>query len=98
MDVAYDMDRPWQSTAQPKAVFNPYLEGALENGVRSNCMTCHRRSVWRPPAMIETVDSQGEVRDIRQIVVTGREASDSTYIPEFHQRLSLSFLWTLARE
>jgi hypothetical protein len=97
MDVAYDMDRPWQSTAQPKATFNPYLEAAFEGGTRSNCMTCHRRSVWPLPAARETLDSQGELLQPGQIVVTGSEASEATYLPEFRKSLKLSFLWTLTR-
>jgi hypothetical protein len=97
MDVAYDMDRPWNNGA-PKAIFNPYLEAPLQDGTRSNCMTCHRRAVWPvPPNKVVTLSSNGEALDFRQVVVTGSEAATATYFPEYSSSLRLSFLWTLAR-
>ncbi len=98
MDTAYDMDRPWQSTAQPKATFNPYLEGDMPDGVRSNCMTCHRRAAWPVPNdKRETLSSKGVGLEFRNIVVTGSEAATASYFPEYEDLLRLSFLWTLAR-
>ncbi|WP_457661204.1 hypothetical protein [Sinorhizobium medicae] len=49
MDIAYDMDLPKETNGTPNAVFNPWLEAHFENGVNSNCMTCHQRAVWTEP-------------------------------------------------
>lgn len=46
MDVAYDMDTPREFDGTPNACMNPWLEAGFMNGLQSNCMTCHQRSVW----------------------------------------------------
>jgi hypothetical protein len=99
MDVAVDMDRPWQPDGRPKAVFNPYLEARLPDGTRSNCMTCHARASWSCPAIPprETLSSSGSKLAFPTIVVTGSEAAKATYFPEADTVLDLRFLWTLAR-
>ena len=48
MNVAYDMDTPREPDETPRICFNPWLEGQLPNGLKSNCMTCHRLSIWPP--------------------------------------------------
>lgn len=99
MDVTYDMERPWQRNGEPNAVFNPYLEAPLTDGTRSNCMTCHRRSVWPMPAKrFVTPTSQNSDSEFDQIVVTGRDAATATYFPEYGTSLRLSFLWTLSEQ
>lgn len=99
MDVAYDMDRPYTADGNPKATYNPYLEGALEDGIRSNCMTCHRRAAWTADKLRrETVSSAAFARTLplTQVVVRGRQAANTTYFPEFDSLLKLDFMWTLA--
>jgi hypothetical protein len=96
MDVAYDMDRPREHDASPKITFNPYLEGAQIDGVRSNCMVCHRRAVWGRQPGIGTLSSFGDPLPISSIVVRGSEAARATYMPDFDRRLKLHFLWSIA--
>lgn len=46
MDVAFSMDTPKESDGNPNACFNPWLEARFQDGVNSNCMTCHQRATW----------------------------------------------------
>jgi hypothetical protein len=49
MCTAWSMNGPPESeTGTPDVCFNPWLETGLEgiDGVRSNCMTCHRMAAW----------------------------------------------------
>jgi len=46
MDTAFDMVKPRESDNTADAVMNPWLEARFPNGMVSNCMTCHQRSVW----------------------------------------------------
>jgi hypothetical protein len=95
MDTAYDMDRPWQSDARPKATFNPYLEAQFDSGTRSNCMTCHRRAVYPFPSKRATLDSFGSPAQFNQIIVSGSEAAKATYFPEYGTSLKTNFLWSI---
>ena len=54
LDVSYDMDLPRESNDTPNAVFNPWLEAGFDDGVNSNCMTCHQRAI-RPSIHFEPV-------------------------------------------
>lgn len=105
MSVAYDMDKPREPDGKPHIAFNPYLEGFLQDGVGSNCMSCHRRATW-PDANEEAINvlhSDGSVelvppRNHPRIVVRGSEAATETYFDNpFSNKLKLSFLWTLRR-
>ncbi len=97
MDVAFDMDRPWQSTGLPKAIFNPYLEGTLVNGTQSNCIACHRRAVWPVPTEgYATPESAGAALSLGNLVVTGRAASLHSYLPEPNCGIHTAFLWSIA--
>lgn len=49
MDVTFSETTPRNALGKPKAIFNPWLEADMDSGVRSNCMTCHRRAVWCKP-------------------------------------------------
>ena len=95
MDVAYDMDRPWEHDTSPKVTFNPYLEGGLTEGVHANCMTCHRRAA-RPDGTKVITDYSPDPVEPKQLVVRGAAAAVATYLPDFDQRLKLHFVWTLA--
>jgi hypothetical protein len=95
LDVAYDMDRPYERDGGPAIVYNPFLEGGLAGGTRSNCVTCHRRAVW--PAHVQklyTPDSE-EVIPFWNITVRGSEAAARTYIPDYAELLKLHFIWHL---
>ena len=98
MDVAYDMDRPPEHDTSPKITFNPYLEASLAEGVRSNCMTCHRRAVIPNKPNVVTSYSFGDEVQQDQIVIRGSEAATATYFsePGFESRLKLHFIWSLA--
>ena len=50
MNTTLSMDTPREQDGSPKIVFNPYVEGKFSNGVLSNCMTCHNRSINAPLA------------------------------------------------
>jgi len=81
MDTTLSMRTPAESDGKEKICFNPYLEAFLENGLSSNCMNCHSRSVYPPvdfPAIPWRRDPQ-------------RFPQDSYYEGE----TSLSFLWSI---
>jgi len=48
MNVSYDMNEPRETDGAPHIAFNPYLEGPLAGGLKSNCMTCHIQATWKP--------------------------------------------------
>jgi hypothetical protein len=85
MDAAYSMDTPHEYEGTPNSVFNPYLEARFQNGMSSNCMTCHQ---------IALVDSRGEPPDFLPVTRGPRPAAD----PLFAGRTKLDFLWSLAFE
>jgi hypothetical protein len=84
MDAAYDMDFPKESNNMPNAVFNPWLEARFDNGVNSNCMTCHQRAVW-----------PGE-KPAKFLPVTRGPAPENDAI--FQNQTKTDFLWSLILE
>lgn len=51
MDVALDATHPLDADGSPRSVFNPWFEGPFPeggqgNGLRSNCVNCHRRASY----------------------------------------------------
>jgi hypothetical protein len=100
-NVSYDMDEPREPDGQPHIAFNPWLEGQLKDGTSSNCMTCHRRSIWNRDgeSCFQVVRSDGTLiqdSNQRKIVVRGARAATATYLNEpFEKQLKLGFLWSL---
>ena len=91
MDVAYDFDLPREFDGSPNAVINPYLEARFANGVASNCMTCHGRSVWPQGNVRFLPVTRGENNPFYNQLVfpNGQDpAYDGT-------RTRLDFLWSL---
>ena len=101
MQISYDMDFPREPDGGPHIAFNPYLEGYLPEGVQSNCMSCHRRSVWDEPGQPDTEvlhmdGSSTPPLPFEDIVVRGRTAATATYLDTpFERQRKLGFLWTL---
>ncbi|MDX0426973.1 hypothetical protein [Sinorhizobium medicae] len=83
MDIAYDMDLPKETNGTPNAVFNPWLEAHFENGVNSNCMTCHQRAIWTEP-------------DATFLPITRGAAPAND--PIFRNSTKVDFLWSLPLE
>jgi len=83
MDVSYSMDTPREYDGTPNSVFNPYLEARFPNGMGSNCMTCHQKSVWPVP-------EEGFLP-----VTRGPRKPDD---PLFKSSTKLDFLWSLGFE
>jgi len=96
MDVAYDMDFPRETSGEPKIAFNPYLEGALDNGSQANCVSCHSRAVWPLPRPRQTLVGGSALTRPGQIVVRGSEAARTTYFPESQSSMFLDFIWSLS--
>jgi hypothetical protein len=84
MDVAYSMVRPREFEGTPNSVYNPWLEARFQQGLSSNCMTCHQRSVWRNGAFVPFLP-----------VTTGGLPPDDPY---FNDSLQLDFLWSMNLE
>jgi hypothetical protein len=98
MAVSYDMDRPREPDGKPHIAYNPYLEGALDDGVASNCMTCHRRATWPLSGSIDALLTDGERAPVKfpSIVVRGGDAATATYFnAPYGDLLKTSFLWSL---
>ena len=101
MTTAYDMDKPREPDGRPRIAYNPYLEGSVDDGVTSNCMSCHRRATLAPDGnpTLDVLASDGSIRSsgLAGIVVRGIQAASATYLnTPLEQRLKLSFLWSLA--
>jgi len=85
MDISYSMDSPTASDGGPHAAFNPWLEARFRSGTVSNCMTCHRRSVF-----------SGRSSDqVFRPVTRGTPAPDD---PRFGGATKLDFLWSVLLE
>ncbi len=112
MNVSYSMDEPPETDGSPHIAYNPYLEGTLFDGTKSNCMSCHRRAAL----LVKTVKTKEVVAlepdhrillsygDIRtespgRTVVRGSESAVTSYFNQpFEEMLKLSFLWSLAAD
>jgi len=81
MDTTLSMRTPAESDGKEKICFNPYLETWQKNGVSSNCINCHSRSVY-PTVKIPPIPWRGEAHRFPQ---------DSYYCGE----TGLSFLWSI---
>jgi len=84
MDVTFSGKTPLDSDGHAKPVFNPWLEGALSYGLRSNCLVCHQRAAWGG------VPSGREGMNVTFDVLS--ETADY-----FKDRLQLDYMWSLAR-
>jgi hypothetical protein len=47
MAATRSSSHPGDHNAVPQNVFNPYIEGPINNGLISNCLYCHRRAIFR---------------------------------------------------
>lgn len=85
MSTAYSMDTPREADNSAHAAFNPWLEARFVNGAVSNCMTCHRRSVF-----------SGKSSDPAFLPVTRGTPAASD--PRFAGATKLDFLWSVLLE
>ena len=46
MDTTFSMETPKAQDSGPNVCFNPWLEARFQNGVVSNCMSCHQKATW----------------------------------------------------
>jgi hypothetical protein len=98
MNISYDMDNPREPDGTPHIAYNPYLEGAMLDGVVTNCMTCHRRASWppQPPVDVLLSDDLQYSRLLGLTVVRGQAAAQATYMNvPFDRLLKTSFLWSI---
>lgn len=65
MNVAYSMDLPSEGgdAKLPHSCYNPYLEAVFTRGIRSNCMTCHRRAVWPDASFVPVTEGSPKSDD-----------------------------------
>jgi len=85
MSEAYSMDTPKQSDDSPHIAFNPWLEARFVDGTTSNCMTCHRRSVF-----------SGQRSDGNFLPITHGAPPNND--PRFTNSTKLDFLWSILFE
>ncbi len=98
MNISYDMDDPREPDGTPHIAYNPYLEGAMLDGVVTNCMTCHRRASWPPQPQVDVLlsDDLCYQRLLGLTVVRGQAAAQATYMNvPFDRLLKTSFLWSI---
>jgi hypothetical protein len=50
MDTTLSMETALESDGNPKICFNPWIEAGQSRGVVANCMACHSRATYPPPA------------------------------------------------
>jgi hypothetical protein len=61
MDTTLSGDIPKAGDGGPNVCFNPWLEARFSSGLVSNCLTCHRRSVWTAVSFLPV--SRGRLPD-----------------------------------
>jgi hypothetical protein len=83
MTIADDQVTPREPDGSPRAGFNPWLEARFQNGILSNCMTCHHRASF-PPAF-----GTGFLPIRRGLP---NPATDPAFQPG---RLQMDFLWSI---
>jgi hypothetical protein len=83
MNVAYSTTTPLEPDSSPHIAFNPWIEAELTDGVQSNCMACHARSVWCPNSSDRFTVRRGEP-----------DPND----PLFKNGIQLDFIWSIAIE
>jgi hypothetical protein len=87
MDLAYDMNVPQVAPGLPKICFNPFLEGQIEAGTVSNCMSCHRR------AAIGYQDADpGPATVFRGVILK----NDQEAFPKPSNVLRTDYMWSVA--
>ena len=85
MAESYSMDTPKASDGLAHIAFNPWLEAGFGNGVRSNCMTCHRRAVF-----------SGQLSDFTFLPIT--RGAPAPTDPRFKTATTTDFLWSVLME
>jgi hypothetical protein len=63
MSAAYDQITPQSPDGSPHIAFNPWLETAFPNGVKSNCMTCHQRASNNGTDFLPVTRGAGDPKD-----------------------------------
>ncbi len=81
MDTTLSMRTPAETDGKERICLNPYLEAFQANGISSNCINCHSRSVY-PSVDFPGIPWRGDPQRFPQ---------DSYYQGE----TSLSFLWSI---
>jgi len=85
MAESYSMDTPKEPDQSARIAFNPWLEAGFPNGVRSNCMTCHRRAVF-----------SGQASDFQFLPIP--RGSPAATDPRFPGATTTDFLWSVLFE
>jgi len=85
MDTSYSMDSPPAADGKAHVAFNPWLEARFSDGTVSNCMTCHRRSIFAGRA------TDGEFLPVSRGTPTAND-------PRFAGATKLDFLWSILFE
>jgi hypothetical protein len=85
MAESYSMDTPKEADGSARIAYNPWLEAGFGNGIRSNCMTCHRRAVF-----------SGQPSDFAFLPVT--RGAPSPTDPRFTTATTTDFLWSVLME
>jgi hypothetical protein len=88
MSTAFSMEAPKEGDGKPHVTFNPWLEARFVNGTVSNCMTCHRQSVWPLP-------DHGNEPPFLPVTRGTIGANDPNY---FKGNTKLDFLWSVGFE
>lgn len=80
MSESYDVDMPHEQDGSPHIAYNPCLEAHFENGVVSNCMSCHNRATTGAQHFLPIKRGKPDL------------TSDSAFA---HGSLRTDFLWSL---
>jgi hypothetical protein len=81
----------------PDIIYNPYLEGAVNNGPVSNCLYCHQRAVYRQGA--QHVDADIANASPQRCAFTAPQTAGCQPLPSdayFDNAIRTNFLWSLA--
>jgi len=99
MDTTMSADLPLEATDHgPKIIYNPYLEGSVNNGPVSNCLYCHQRAVIRKGEQhVESDIASGSPR--RCALVSPQTlgcAGLPSYGDSYRDAIRTNFLWSIA--
>jgi hypothetical protein len=88
MDVSFDTTLPRENDGSPHIAYNPVLEARFPNGLLSNCMTCHRRSVWPQEEFLPITRGDETVNK----ALFPPDGNDPAFAGD---KLHLDFLWSI---
>ncbi len=100
MNTTMSMVVPRATDLGPDIIYNPYLEGANENGPVSNCLYCHQRAIYRQGKQhVDTDILNASHASPQRCAFIAPQTPGCQPLPSdayFDNAIRTNFLWSLA--